>query len=75
MRDMIQISVNEALTKRKEDREKKKHNQNKKGDNSNDSKADLKMLIFGERVKELEEQFKIHEQEKAEMERKLKEYE
>jgi hypothetical protein len=32
-------------------------------------------MIFGERVKELEEQFKVHEKEKAEMERKIREYE
>lgn len=35
MRDMIAQSVNDALAKRKEDREKKKMNQTKNSDTSN----------------------------------------
>lgn len=75
MRDMIQASVNDALVKRKEDRDKKRQN-NKSGElSSTDGAKDQRVKYYEQRVNELDEKFKDNEKVKLALEAKLRDYE
>ena len=72
---MISASVNDALVKRKEEREKRKTT-NKSGDmSSNDGAKDQRVKYYEQKVNELDEKFKENEKAKQALEARLRDYE
>lgn len=58
MKELISQSVNEALAKRKEERENQKSNSLNKSEELNDSVQDQKVKHFEQRISEFDEKFK-----------------
>ena len=80
MREMISQSVNDALAKRKEERDKKKNNSHGKSNELTDVIQDQRLKFYEQQFNQLDVKFKETEQEKlalqallAEKEAKLRE--